>query len=334
MRAARPIQARLIACGIVVAATAMASLAAAHAEDEGTPSDDGNRGVRIIAAPTPAPQDSTPAAPPPPPVAAPPPAAAPPPPATPPAAAAITPTLRPDVPAPSALTPAPPPVAPPAASTAPTPRPDVPKSSPLTPPGENPPPAGGVAALPPTTPSPPATATAAEIERLSNSVKVVNPAELAVEILPGPEIEQGANVSFRITTKKPGYLILIDVDPSGKLTQIYPNRMSLLASAERDSANLIKPGKPMQLPNPTDRLANFEFVATPPTGTAMLVAVLSDIPVQMLDLADVPPMLIGSTSAAEHLTKLASELRIPDPKANGSFLEPHWSFDARFYAIR
>ena len=163
----------------------------------------------------------------------------------------------------------------------------------------------------------------------------MNPAELAVEILPGPDIALGSKVSFRISTRKAGYLILVDVDAAGKLTQIYPNPLSLAARTNgRDAQNLVKPGKPLQLPNNRDFTAGFEFVASPPFGTAMVVAILSDRPVQMLDLPDIPSALLGRASAVDYLTKLAHELRIPDANANGTFQEAHWSFDAKFYAIR
>jgi hypothetical protein len=193
---------------------------------------------------------------------------------------------------------------------------------------------GDVAALPPRPTSLAIPPTTAELEARSKSIKVANPAELAVEILPGPDIALGSKVSFQITTKKAGYLVLVDIDATGKLTQIYPNPMSLMAKGPRESTNLIRPGKLIQLPNPRDVLSGFEFVASPPFGTAMIVALLSDRPVQMIDLPDIPSTLLGSASAADHLSKLANELRIPDPKGSGAFLEAHWSFYAKFYAIR
>jgi hypothetical protein len=172
-----------------------------------------------------------------------------------------------------------------------------------------------------------------ELAALSKGMQIANPAELAVEILPGPTIDLGSRVSFRITTKKPGYLILVDVDPTGKLSQIFPNPMLLSPKGERERINLVRPGAPVQLPNANDRNARFVFVASPPSGTAMVVALLSDRPVQRIDLPDVPTRLLGSAAAAELLSKAAGELRIPDPKGGGA-VAPHWSFDAKFYAIK
>ena len=60
------------------------------------------------------------------------------------------------------------------------------------------------------------------------TVKVANPAEVTVEMMPGQTVNVGSRVSFRITSKKPGYLVLVDVDATGHLTQIYPNTASLI----------------------------------------------------------------------------------------------------------
>jgi len=168
------------------------------------------------------------------------------------------------------------------------------------------------------------------------SVKAVNPAEVAIEIVPGPVIATGSTVSFRINTKKPGYLILIDVDPTGKLTQIYPSPTVLNAS-ERvpQNANYVRPGRSIQLPSQSDPFAGYEFVAAPPHGTGLVMALLSNVPVQRVDMPDVPNTLVGQESIISYLMKVASELRIPRPADGGSrLLQVSWSVDAKFYTIR
>ncbi len=174
-----------------------------------------------------------------------------------------------------------------------------------------------------------------EIEALSAGLKIPNAAGLAMQILPGSEIAVGSQVTFQVTSRKPGYLILVDVEASGKLVQIYPNPMSLMVpGGVRENANFLRPGKPLRIPDPANVYAGFDFVASPPTGTAMVVAILGDRPVQLVDLPDVPVALAGSASAVEYLTKLANGLRIPDTNRSGRLEEAHWSFDAKFYAIR
>jgi len=174
-----------------------------------------------------------------------------------------------------------------------------------------------------------------DLGALSSNIKVANSAEVSVEILPGPDLAVGARVSFRVSAKKPGYLILLDVDAAGKLTQIYPNPISLgTASAIRQNANYVRPGKPIQIPNSADAFAGFEFVASPPFGTAMVVAFLSDRPVQKVDLPDIPAAITGQAAALTYLTKLAGDLRIVEGDAGSRLQEARWSFDAKFYAIR
>jgi hypothetical protein len=174
-----------------------------------------------------------------------------------------------------------------------------------------------------------------DVEAISSGLKVPNPAGVSMQILPGPDIAVGSQVSFQISSKKAGYLILVDVDATGRLVQIYPNPMALLApGGVRGNVNLLRPGKAFRIPDRENLYAGFEFVASPPSGTAMVVAILSDRPVQRVDLPDIPISLAGSASAADYLTKLASELRIPDSGGSGRLEEPHWSFDAKFYAIK
>jgi hypothetical protein len=221
----------------------------------------------------------------------------------------------------------------PAAATL-TPPSSAPSLQPLSPPGSNdvspsiPPASNNFANLP----KHPAQQ---DIEAISSGLKVPNPAGISMQIMPGPDILIGSQVSFQISTKKAGYLILVDVDATGRLAQIYPNPMSLVApGGVRENMNLLRPGKAFRIPDRENLFSGFEFIASPPPGTAMVVAILSDRPVQRLDLPDVPVSLAGSASAVDYLTKLANELRIPDANANGRLEQAHWSFDAKFYAIR
>ena len=174
-----------------------------------------------------------------------------------------------------------------------------------------------------------------DLEALSNGMKIPNAAGLSMQILPGPDIVAGSQVSFQISSKKAGYLILVDVDATGKLVQIYPNPMSLMApSGVREQSNYLRPGKALQIPDRQSPYSGFEFVASPPTGTAMVIALLSDRSVQLVDLPDVPNSLVGSISAIEYLSKYANALRIPNEGGKDRFEEAHWSFDVKFYAIR
>jgi hypothetical protein len=56
--------------------------------------------------------------------------------------------------------------------------------------------------------------------------------------------------------------------------------------------------------------------------------------VQLVDLPDVPASITGQPAALTFLTKLAGDLRIPQGNDGVRMEVPHWSFDAKFYAIR
>ncbi|MEN3374732.1 MAG: hypothetical protein V7604_87, partial [Hyphomicrobiales bacterium] len=98
------------------------------------------------------------------------------------------------------------------------------------------------------------------------SIKCDNAAGLEVAILPDVELATGSRVTLRVATRKQGYLVLVDIDPAGKLTQIYPNRHSLQTQEAREALNLIKPGQTLTIPNSDNPFAGFEFIAAPPTG--------------------------------------------------------------------
>jgi hypothetical protein len=170
---------------------------------------------------------------------------------------------------------------------------------------------------------------------LSAAMQIPNTAGLAMQMLPGQEIAAGSPITFQLSTKKPGYLILLDVDAGGRLSQIYPNPMSLLEpTGPRAKSNLLRPGQVLQLPDRANPYAGFELVASPPSGTAMVIAMLSEHPVQLVDLPDVPGSLIGSVSTVDYLVNLSNQLRIPDAAGDGGLEDAHWSFDVKFYAIR
>jgi hypothetical protein len=164
------------------------------------------------------------------------------------------------------------------------------------------------------------------------TVKVANSAEVSIEMLPGQTVSVGSRVSFRVTSKKAGYLVLVDVDATGHLTQIYPNTSSLVRAA-RPNGNYIKPGGTLTIPVASDPYAGaVQYVVTPPNGQAMIVAILSAQPVQILDLPDVPPDIKGPSGMLAFLSKWTSELRIPDDSSQ--LREAKWSFNAKSYTIQ
>ena len=162
-----------------------------------------------------------------------------------------------------------------------------------------------------------------------------NTAGLSLDVLPGTELAIGNTISFRVTAKRSGYLILIDVDPSGKLNQIFPNSAALLMpEGMRPSFNRLEPGKPMSIPGAGNNFGRFELTISEPRGIAMAVAILSSEPVQLIDLPDVPAPMVGRADALKYLTEVTRTLRIVRPNAPGDLAEPKLAFNAKFYVIK
>lgn len=162
--------------------------------------------------------------------------------------------------------------------------------------------------------------------------KAVNRAQLSVEMLPGQTVSIGSVVSFKVTSRQAGYVVLMDVDAAGHLTQIYPNTASL-ARTSRVNGNYVKPGRTFIVPLAGDSYAGVRYVVSPPNGQAIIIGVLSASPVQILDVPDVPAELLGQPNLVlAYLSKRMSELRIPGN--DNRLRETKWSFDARPYTIQ
>jgi Domain of unknown function (DUF4384) len=189
----------------------------------------------------------------------------------------------------------------------------------------------------PDVPEAPAIARAPEIspmrlELLNSTVKVENSAGVSIDLLPKFEVSAGSRIGFRIATKKTGYLILLDVDANGRLTQIFPNPTTATHGL-RDATNLIKPGRPLALPQLGTSYARFDFVADLPAGIAMVVALLSDKPVQVVDLPDTPPPGFAPGDTLKYVRDQARTLKVPNPDG-GRLEQPNWSIDGKFYLIK
>lgn len=159
-----------------------------------------------------------------------------------------------------------------------------------------------------------------------------NTASVSLQILPSQTVNVGAKVSFGVTARRPGYLILVDVDAEGRMSQIFPTPELLAQSNERD-INLVKPGVEFVVPAPAARQRGFEYVVAPPTGSAVMIAILSELRVQLLDLPDMPRKLEGQADALSYLSAWTSELRVPD-NSSGKLVTNNWSFDVKSYSIK
>jgi hypothetical protein len=167
-------------------------------------------------------------------------------------------------------------------------------------------------------------------DRVSAPADLPNAANLSLQMSPD-SAEIGTKVSFRITTKKPGYLLLVDIDANGNMSQIFPSPEMIVQSQEA-ATNSIKPGEELLIPNSAAKQRGFDYVITPPAGEATIVAILSDRRVQIIDLPDKVEKAQSAAETISNLTRWTSELRVPDP-GTGKLQPSNWSFDIKPYAI-
>ena len=166
-----------------------------------------------------------------------------------------------------------------------------------------------------------------------NTVMAVpNTANVSLQMNPDQSVSVGTKISFRVTTKKPGYLLLVDIDAGGKMSQIFPSPEMIVQSQEA-ATNFIKPGAELLIPNSEAKKRGFEYVITPPLGEAAVVAILSDRRVQIIDLPDDTPKQPTEAEIISYLTEWTSKLRVPDP-GTGKLQPSNWSFDIKKYSIK
>ncbi len=161
---------------------------------------------------------------------------------------------------------------------------------------------------------------------------IPNAANVSLQMNPDQSVGVGTKISFRVTTKKPGYLLLVDIDPNGRMSQIFPSP-EMIAQSQEAAANFIKPGEEFLIPNSAAKKRGFEYVMTPPVGEAAVVAILSDRRVQIIDLPDGAQKQRTEVETINYLTGWTNELRIPEP-GTGKLQPGNWSFDIKRYSIR
>jgi secreted trypsin-like serine protease len=130
---------------------------------------------------------------------------------------------------------------------------------------------------------PPVQETQAVVE---NSVQGENPAGLQVSFVEGDSVRMGQKVHFRVTAQRPGFLVLFDASPDGTITQIYPNPYSLRGPlGSRTVANKLDAPKPLVVPDASNPYDAWEFTVEEKRGLGKILAVLSDQPIQELQIA-------------------------------------------------
>jgi len=160
-----------------------------------------------------------------------------------------------------------------------------------------------------------------------------NDAGVRIEVLPDTKLAAGTKARFRITATKAGYLMVIDVNAAGKVTQVYPNADYVLSAGAAAFSNQLRPGQVVTIPEPGNPYTGFVFIVSPPGGIGMSLAILCDQPVQFLDLPDLPAPMVGRTEAIEYLANATRSLQIAIGDARARSRKPNWAFGATFYRI-
>jgi hypothetical protein len=168
--------------------------------------------------------------------------------------------------------------------------------------------------------------------RSNDPTNIPNAAKVSLQMTPDRNVPVGTRISFRVTTRKPGYLLLVDIDADGRMSQIFPSA-EMIVQSEEGAANFLRPGEELVIPNSAAQKSGFEYVITPPIGSAAVVAILSDRRVQLLDLPDDAQKPRTEADTISYLAGWTHELRVPDT-GTGKMQSSNWSFDIKQYSIR
>ena len=98
-----------------------------------------------------------------------------------------------------------------------------------------------------------------------------NDAEVRLEVLPSSSLRLGDTVTFRVTSARPGRLLVLDVNANQELTQLFPNEISDRQGRGDD----ISTNRPITIP---DAYYGFAFTAGEPTGKGLLLAIVDGDP--------------------------------------------------------
>jgi hypothetical protein len=163
---------------------------------------------------------------------------------------------------------------------------------------------------------------------------LTNAAGVTVSFAQGNAIKVGQTIQFKVTTAKPGFLVLIDITPDGKMAQIFPNARSLSTpTGGKAKSNFIEAGRAVLVPDPKNPYEGFQFTADPPSGEGLLVAILSAEPLKSVSLPSAPATL-SRDEALDFLTKVTEELgRSIEVIGVGAGKPRDWSFATRPYRI-
>ena len=95
------------------------------------------------------------------------------------------------------------------------------------------------------------------------------PSSVRLRMEPGTTVGLGKEIEIVVESERNGYLVVLDIDATGKLVQLFPNEVSLRAGLR----STIGVGDAVSLPG---KDAGFRFRTVPPPGRGLLIAVVAD----------------------------------------------------------
>ena len=104
------------------------------------------------------------------------------------------------------------------------------------------------------------------IAYVEESLSHTNDGTVGLVLRPGRSFRLGEKLEVRVSSPIDGYLLLLDVNSAGELTQLFPNQFSEQARINRIAAN-----EPVVVPGSTSA---FDLTAVEPVGTGYVVAVV------------------------------------------------------------
>lgn len=134
-------------------------------------------------------------------------------------------------------------------------------------------------------------------QRVSREEKSVR-----LRIDPSPNLVLGSTLDIVVESDRDGYLVLMDINAAGELVQIFPNAGSLRSGV----SSVISAGKSLRLPG---EKAGFRFRATPPVGSGLLVAIVTEKNDRVWELASRHKDLSVVPSPGAYLVEISEALR-------------------------
>ncbi len=128
-----------------------------------------------------------------------------------------------------------------------------------------------------------------------------NARDLRLSIRPAARVREGDKVVFEIESRNAGHLLVIDVNADRQVMQIFPNPFS----AATNPTGRIEGGRRVAIP---DQTYGFDFVAQPPYGDGLLIAVVTQDPVNLDDIAGSRRGFQPVDRPADYLSQLAQTL--------------------------